>query len=77
MADYPWNVTDSREDLFVAEKLKKYGVSCSDTRDRSGAFRYVINNPIGEYRDPVNRKGDQGKRRHIWEDKNVKSLGWV
>jgi len=29
------------------------GITCSDTRDESGAFRYIPDNPIREYRDPV------------------------
>ena len=46
----PDNTTDSREDFFVSRILSSFGVHTSDTRDVDGAFRYVPNNPVSEWK---------------------------
>ena len=33
--------------------LGETGITCSDTRDERGAFRYLPDNPITDYRDPI------------------------
>lgn len=43
------NSTDSREDILVARWLELEGITVSDTRDETGAFRYMPNNPIMDY----------------------------
>jgi hypothetical protein len=66
VTDDPINITDSREDVIVSDRyLALTGITCSDTRDGSGAFRYLLDNPIKEYRDPV--KDNRGG--HIWNRK--------
>jgi hypothetical protein len=57
------NITDSREDIIVAKQLASNGITCADTRDGSGAFRYAPNNPINDYRDP-DGNGRPGYRWH-------------
>lgn len=47
---YGYNITDSREDILMARVLAEHGVTCSDTRDENGAFRYLPDNPMSEYR---------------------------
>ena len=37
------NLTDSREDVFIAEALRYSGVTVSDTRDALGGWRYQLN----------------------------------
>ena len=50
----PISITDSREDTIAANRyLDATGIICSDTRDGSGAFGYLLDNPLKEYRDPV------------------------
>ena len=67
----PNNLTTSREDVIVAKYLAETGITCSDTRDGSGAFRYLLDNPIREYRDPV----EDARIGHKWNRKvNAKAL---
>ena len=66
----PINITESREDVNVAKYLANYGITCSDTRDGSGAFRYLMDNPLKEYRDPV--KDSRGG--HKWFKVHDKAL---
>lgn len=49
MLEYPSNRTDSREDVLMAGALGEYGITCSDTRDKYGAFRYTPDNPLSDY----------------------------
>lgn len=49
MLENPNNMTDSREDVLMASALAEYGITCSDTRDDNGAFRYTPDNPLSEY----------------------------
>ena len=60
----PSNRIDSREDLLLGNALGETGITCSDTRDERGAFRYLPDNPITEYRDPNGRGSQRGK--HSW-----------
>ena len=60
----PSNRIDSREDLLLGHTLGETGITCSDTRDERGAFRYLPDNPITEYRDPNGRGSQRGK--HSW-----------
>jgi hypothetical protein len=46
---FPDNRADSREDVLVARWLELEGITVCDTRDDTGAFRYMPNNPILEY----------------------------
>ena len=63
MTNDPINITDSREDIIVADRyLAGFGITCSDTRDGSGAFRYLMDNPLKEYRDPV----EDSRGGHKW-----------
>jgi hypothetical protein len=48
--DHPSNDIDSREDMMMARWLSLSGITCSDTRDEFGAFRYVTDNLIAEYK---------------------------
>jgi len=61
----PINVTDSREDVLTAKYLALTGIICSDTRDESGAFRYVPDNPVRDYRDPIQNH----RPGHTWHGK--------
>jgi hypothetical protein len=45
-----YNETDSREDILTSRILAQHGITCSDTRDDKGAFRYLPDNPMSEYR---------------------------
>jgi glycoprotein-N-acetylgalactosamine 3-beta-galactosyltransferase len=56
------SAVDSREDVIVSKYLEEVGITCSDTRDDSGAFRYVQDNPIRDYRDS---DGDVRKKRKL------------
>jgi len=58
----PQNSTDSREDVIVAIQLASSGITCADTRDDNGAFRYIPDNPIRGYRDP----DGNGRPGHKW-----------
>jgi Fringe-like. len=49
ITNFPDNRTDSREDILMARWLELDGITVSDTRDATGAFRYIPNNPIIEY----------------------------
>ena len=60
----PSNRIDSREDLLLGHTLGETGITCSDTRDERGAFRYLPDNPITEYRDPNGGGSQRGK--HSW-----------
>jgi len=70
VTDEPINTTDSREDVFLGMYLAGWGITCSDTRDGSGAFRYLMNNPLTEYHDPAKRSNGG----HTWRKVNVASL---
>ena len=70
MTTDPINITTSREDAIVAKYLALTGITCSDTRDGSGAFRYLLDNPVKEYRDPAD-----GRLGHKWNRKvNAEAL---
>jgi glycoprotein-N-acetylgalactosamine 3-beta-galactosyltransferase len=45
-----YNQTDSREDILMSRVLAQHGITCADTRDDNGAFRYLPDNPMSEYR---------------------------
>jgi len=62
---------DSREDVIVSKYLEEEGITCSDTRDDSGAFRYVQDNPIRDYRDS---DGDIRKKRKLHPKVSVNIL---
>jgi hypothetical protein len=57
----PINITSSREDV---KYLAVTGIVCSDTRDGSGTFRYLLDNPITGYRVPVN----DSRQGHKWKE---------
>ena len=63
----PHNITDSCEDVIVARYLASSGITCVDTRDDNGAFRYAPDNPIGDYRDP----GGNGRPGRKWMGQHV------
>lgn len=66
----PSNITDSREDVLTSKNLALTGITCSDTRDESGAFRYIPDNPVRDYRDPIkdNRVG------HTWHEGKLRKI---
>lgn len=49
ITNFPDNRTDSREDILMSRWLELDGITVSDTRDATGSFRYVPNNPVIEY----------------------------
>jgi hypothetical protein len=69
---HPLNDIDSREDILTSNALSETGITCSDTRDERGAFRYLPDNPITDYRDP---SGYSQRGGHKWAgDINAKAL---
>jgi hypothetical protein len=65
IVENPSDIIDSREDMLVSRWLANDGITCSDTRDENGAFRYVPDNPIAEYKCLHKWPGKSGKRMHI------------
>ena len=44
------DLVDAREDVFIAHLMAAFGTYVSDTRDTTGAFRYICYEPRQVYR---------------------------